>query len=103
MSRVPITIGSISAIGDGMWVIEQADLGESNVAFTNCYVLEDTAGDVHLIDPGEKQCVDVGGLLERTARGASEQHREVHDERDDADDEADPRSLFFIRHEALLH
>jgi glyoxylase-like metal-dependent hydrolase (beta-lactamase superfamily II) len=43
---------SISQIGDGMWLIEQPVLGESNVAFTNCYVLEDSGGDVHVIDPG---------------------------------------------------
>lgn len=43
---------SISPIGDGMWVLGQPVPGESNVGFTNCYLLEDSAGDVHIVDPG---------------------------------------------------
>lgn len=75
MSR--IASQSISPIGDGMWVIEQPVLGESNVAFTNCYVLEDSAGDVHILDPGMEttanwqrlsaSLVNIGKPLDRIA------------------------------------
>jgi hypothetical protein len=67
MSRFPDAMESISQVGDGMWLIEQPVLGESNVAFTNCYVLEGSGGDVHVIDPGWDTTASANPSLESPA------------------------------------